>query len=86
MGKKVTYLLDDDVVFQVKQAAETYGFHSISSFVETALKEKISGLRQEHIRSQILQASSDPAYLKDVQEISDAFAVTDQEIPDLKNE
>ena len=79
MGKKVTYLLDDKVVLEVKQAAAQYGYASISGFVETALKEKISRLNQEHIRSQIQEAGADPAYLQDVQEISDAFFGTEHD-------
>ena len=77
MGKKATFILDDQVFAQAKELVEGGLFKSMNAFVESAVKDEIEKVRREQIKEAIVQASTDPLFLTDIEEIERDFEYAD---------
>ena len=79
MARKATFLLDEDVVDEARQMVEAGHFRSLNAFVEYAIKEKLDRIKEEQIKQEIIEASRDPLFLSDIEEIERAFEHADHE-------
>ncbi len=77
MGKKATFVLDDHVFAQAKKLVEGGLFKSMNAFVESAVKDEIEKIQRERIKKEIIQASKDPLFLSDIEEIQRDFEYAD---------
>ena len=77
MGKKATFILDDQVFAQAKELVEGGLFKSMNAFVESAVRDEIEKVQREQIREAIVQASKDPLFLSDIEEIERDFEYAD---------
>ena len=80
MGKKATFVLDENVMADAKEIVEKGFFKSMNVFVETALKEEIEKIKKEQIRTAIRAAAKDPLFLADIKEIEKDFEYADFEV------
>jgi len=79
MSVKATFAIDDGVLQDAREYVKKNHLKSLSAFVERSIREELSRLRQEKIRSALLAAGSDPLFMADVMEIQQAFEHADQE-------
>jgi hypothetical protein len=79
MSVKATFAIDDDVLQDAREYVKTNHLKSLSAFVERSIREELSRLRQDKIRSALLSAGNDPLFMADVMEIQQAFEHIDQE-------
>ncbi len=77
MGKKATFVLDNQLFAQAKELVEKGLFKSMNAFVESAVKDEIEKIRRERIKEAIVQASKDPLFLSDIEEIERDFEFVD---------
>ena len=79
MSVKATFAIDDGVLQDAREFVKTNNFKSLSAFVERSIREELTRMRQEKIRSALLSAGNDPLFMADVMEIQKAFEHADQE-------
>jgi Arc/MetJ-type ribon-helix-helix transcriptional regulator len=79
MGKKATFLLDEQTIKLAKEYVEEGHFKSMNAFVKTAIKDELDAIKKEQIRKEIMQASNDPMFLADIAEIEKDFKDADFE-------
>ncbi|TVQ23507.1 MAG: hypothetical protein EA383_14025 [Spirochaetaceae bacterium] len=79
MKQKVTYQIDDQILATVRQAVEEGAARTMSEFVQDALAERLAHLRRKEIRSRIAAAASDPLFMEDVRETTQAYGPVDAE-------
>lgn len=79
MAQKATFLIDKAILMEAKQAVEAGHARSLNVFVESALKDKLARMKEERIKQDILEASRDPLFLSDIEEIERAFEQVDFE-------
>jgi Arc/MetJ-type ribon-helix-helix transcriptional regulator len=77
MSLKTTFIIKEEIIMQVKEAVKTGQYNSMTSFVESALKNEIEKLKKEKIKKELEAASKDPLFLADIKEIEDDFKYTD---------
>ena len=81
MSVKATFAIDDGVLQDAREYVKKNHLKSLSSFVERSIREELSRMRQEKIRSALLSAGDDPLFMADVMEIQQAFEHSDLETP-----
>jgi len=79
MSIKATFAIDDEVLQDAREYVKKNNLKSLSAFVERSIREELSRMRQEKIRSALLSAGNDPLLMADVMEIQQAFEHIDQE-------
>ena len=79
MQKKVTLSLDAELIQQVRQLVKGGQAKSQSEFFEEALKAKLKEIKREERRQALLEASMDPLFLADIEEIEREFTYADAE-------
>jgi hypothetical protein len=79
MSVKATFAIDDGVLQDAREYVKKNHLKSLSAFVERSIREELSRMRQEKIRSALLSAGDDPLFMADVLEIQQAFEHADQE-------
>lgn len=79
MGKKSTFVLDEQVMAEAKEIVGKGFFKSMNLFVETAVRDEIEKIKKEQIRTAIRAAAWDPLFLADIQEIEKDFQYADYE-------
>ncbi len=79
MQKKVTLSLDAKLVEQVQKLVKAGQAKSQSEFFEGALEAKLKEIKRERRRQALLEASRDPLFLADIEEIEREFAYADAE-------
>ncbi len=77
MGKKATFVLDEQMMAEAKEIIERGLFKSMNAFVETAIKDEIERIKKERIREAIIEASNDPLFLSDIEEVERDFEYAD---------
>lgn len=77
--KKSTFLLSEDLVAEIKALVSIKGLRSQNALVEEALRTYIEKARRELLQKQYLEASRDPLYLSDIEEVEKAFRGADNE-------
>ncbi|MDA3948744.1 MAG: hypothetical protein PF508_05905 [Spirochaeta sp.] len=76
MAKKATYQLSEKVIEDVRNAVSSGAAATMSEFVEQALRERLKELQREAIRRNIRAAATDPLYVEDVRETTEAYSGT----------
>lgn len=79
MGKKATFILDEQVFAQAKEIVEKGLFKSMNAFVESAMKEELEKIKKERIKKAFIEASKDPLFLEDIEEVEKDFQYADFE-------
>ncbi len=79
MGKKATFVIDEQVIAEAKGIVEKGLFKSMNAFVESAIKGEIEKIKKERIKKAIIEASKDPMFLSDIKEIEEDFKYADFE-------
>jgi Arc/MetJ-type ribon-helix-helix transcriptional regulator len=77
MGKKATFVLDDQVMAEAKMIVEKGFYKSMNAFVESAIRDEIEKNKRELIRAAIIEASKDPLFLSDIEEVEKDFEYAD---------
>lgn len=80
MGKKATFVLDEQVMAEAKEIVGKGLFKSMNVFVETAIKDEVEKIKRERIRTAIRAAAKDPLFLEDIKEIEKDFEYADFEV------
>ena len=79
MGKKATFVIDDKVIEKAKEIVDRGDFKSLNSFVEAAMRDEIEKLRKEELKRLLLEASNDPLFLADINDVKSDFEHADFE-------
>ena len=79
MGKKATFMLDEQMMKLAKEYVEKGHFRSMNALVETAIKDELDAIKKDQIRKEIVQAGRDPMFLADIEEIEKDFQHADFE-------
>ncbi len=79
MGKKATFVLDEQIMLKAKDIVNKGFFKSMNAFVETAIKDELERIEKEKIKTAIIEASKDPLFLSDIKEIERDFEYVDFE-------
>jgi Arc/MetJ-type ribon-helix-helix transcriptional regulator len=79
MKSKATYQIDDQLLEAVRKAVEQGAARTMSEFVQEALRQRLSRLRRDEIRRRIESAATDPLFLEDVRETTEAYGSTEEE-------
>ena len=79
MQKKVTLSLDAKLVEQVQQIVREGEAKSQSEFFEEALRAKLKQSEREKWERSLEEASKDPLYLADIEEVERDFMYADAE-------
>ncbi len=77
MGKTATFILDEKIMKQSRECVGKRQFKSKDAFAEKGLKEEIAKIKQEEIKGALLEASRDPLFKADLEEIEEDFACAD---------
>lgn len=77
--KKATFSLHEDVLEALDEAVSEGAAPSKNAFVERALVKELKELRRKARRAQWEQAAGDSLFLKDLEEVEDAFGSADAE-------
>ena len=79
MSVKATFVIDDGVLQDAREFVKKNHLKSLSAFVERSIREELTRMRQEKIRSALLSAGNDQLFMADVMEIQQAFEHADHE-------
>ncbi len=79
MQTKMTISLDSKLVQQVRELVRAGEAKSQSEFLEQALRTKIRQIEWEKWCQEMEEASKDPLFLADIEEIEREFAYADAE-------
>ncbi len=85
MGKKATFVLDDQVMAEAKMIVEKGLYKSMNFFIESAIKHEIEKNKRERILAAIVAASKDPLFLSDIEEVEKDFEYADPTRAVLRN-
>ena len=77
--KKITLTLDAELGRHVQRAVKQGLADSQRAFFEAALRSRLKDIKRENRRNLLLEASKDPLFLADVEEIEREFAYADAE-------
>lgn len=77
MGKKATFVLNEELMAEAREIIEKGFFKSMNAFVESAMRDEIEKIKKEQIRKALVEASSDPLFLSDIEEIERDFEFAD---------
>lgn len=77
--KKSTYFLSEEILAEIKKIVPATGLRSQNAFVEEALRRYIAEFKRDILRQQYLEASRDPQFLSDINEIEKTFQKADAE-------
>ncbi|MFH1610026.1 MAG: hypothetical protein ABID40_05315 [Candidatus Bipolaricaulota bacterium] len=84
--RKVTFTLPAPLVAEVKALVDQGQVPSQSAFVAEALSWQLQQIRKQRLREEFRLAAADPLFLRDLEEIDQAFRSADGEtartIPD----
>jgi Arc/MetJ-type ribon-helix-helix transcriptional regulator len=80
MARKATFVLDENLLAQAKQAVESGLFKSLNAFVEITVRDELDRMKKDKIRQAILDASQDPLFLADIKEVENGFKSVDFEV------
>ena len=82
MSKKVTFVLNEQLLLQAREAVEAGLFKSLTAFIETAIKDELDLLKKENYRQAMLKTSQDPLFLADIHEFETDFESVDFDFVD----
>jgi metal-responsive CopG/Arc/MetJ family transcriptional regulator len=77
--KKSTFFLSEDLLAEIKEMVPAKGLRSQNALVEEALYNYIAEFKRDILRKQYLEASQDPQFLADINEVEKDFRYADAE-------
>ncbi|MBI4330814.1 MAG: ribbon-helix-helix protein, CopG family [Chloroflexi bacterium] len=77
--KKSTFFISQDLLAEIKQLLAEKRARSRSALVEEALRDYIARMKRETRRERYVEASRDPLFLSDLEEIETDFSDVDAE-------
>lgn len=77
--KNVTFSLPGEIVEKYKEYADDGCFPSVNAGVREALEEYSRKIDKERLKKEMLKASKDPLFMKDLEESMAAFEASDDE-------
>ncbi len=77
--RKVTLSLDASLIERIQQAVKEGEAKSQTEFFEEAALTKLREIRREKRRQLLLEASRDPVYLAEIEQLEKEFAYADAE-------
>ncbi|MHB1376139.1 MAG: ribbon-helix-helix domain-containing protein [Candidatus Humimicrobiaceae bacterium] len=77
--KNVTFSLPVDLIDKLKEYSEKNYIPSVSSAVREALQLYSKTIEKENLYRKMKEASKDPLFMEDLNEIMDAFTISDDE-------
>ncbi len=80
---KATFSIRRDLLDSLATAVAQGAARSKNALIEQALRHELRALRQQALAAQWAQAASDPLFLRDVKETSEAFSAADAESAEL---
>lgn len=81
--KKVTFSLSGGILEEMKELIERERAGSQNRFVEEALQKHIEKIRRDILRRELAQASRDPLFLSDIEQVEKDFGHADTETSEL---
>lgn len=78
--RKVTLVLEADVADGIKQAVESGRARSQSGLVQEAVVEYLAHQQREAMRAAYAEASRDPSFLRDVEQVRRDFEPLDAQL------
>jgi len=79
MGKKATFVINEEVLEEAKAIVKIKRFKSLNWFIDKALRDEIEMIRKEEIKKAILEASQDPLFISDIRDTEHDFEFADFE-------
>ena len=79
MGKKATFVLNNEIMEEAKSLVNKGLFKSMNAFVEISISDKIEKIKRDRIEKAIKDASKDPLFLSDIKEVEKDFENVDFE-------
>ena len=79
MQKKVTLSLDTKLVEEVQRLVREGRAKSQSEFVGQALQARLKEIKKQRRRQRLLEASQDPVFLAEIEQLEHEFASADAE-------
>lgn len=77
--KNVTFSLPIEIIEKYKEYAKNNYIPSLNAGVKEALEEYVIKLEKEKLKHEMIEASKDPLFMKDLNETMDAFESSDDE-------
>ena len=77
--KNITFSLPVDLIDKLKEYSEKNYIPSVSSAVREALQLYSKTIEKENLYREMKEASKDPLFMEDLNEIMEAFTVSDDE-------
>jgi len=77
--KKATFILGLSLLNEARTLAAERGYRSLNSFVEDALVRAVADEKKKKRKAELLEASRDPMFLKDIEDTMSAFSFADSE-------
>lgn len=77
--KNVTFSLPTEIVEKFKEYAKNNYIPSLNAGVKEALEEYVKRVEKEKLRQEMLEASKDPQFMKDLEDSMKDFEASDTE-------
>jgi len=77
--RKATFNLSDEILVALDQAVKAGAAASKNALVERALERELDELRRANRRARWEEASRDPLFLRDVEDVESSFRAADAE-------
>lgn len=77
--RKATFVLDDGLLEEAREVVKEGSYKSLNALVQEAVFQLVRTIRREKLRQSFLEASQDPLFLADLQEVERDFEFTDEE-------
>jgi len=84
--KNATFSLPPELIEKFRSYAKNNYIPSINAGVKSALELYSKKIEKEKLRKEMIKASKDPLFMKDLEEIVDAFKDSDDEVSERISE
>lgn len=78
-SKKATFVIREELLDEAREIVRRGSFKSLNAFIEEAISELIEQDRREKYSQALVEASQDPLFLSDLEEIARDFERIDEE-------
>lgn len=72
-NKKATFVLDENILEEAKGIVKEGAYKSLDALVQEAVFQLVRTVHKEKLRQSFLEASKDPLFLADIQEVEQDF-------------
>lgn len=78
--QKVTFVLDEGILEEAREIVKERSYRSLNALVQEAVSQLVRTVHRQKLRQSFLEASKDPLFLADIQEVEQDFEFTDEEV------